>query len=291
VIRRTSFRAMGTSITVLGPDLGAFDGAVDIVRARFAEEEKRFSRFRVDSELTVVNRASGRWTEISPAFEDLLDLALGAAAATDGLFDPTVHDALVAAGYDRDFDEVLAGARGELHPATPCGRWIEIERSARSVRLPSGVHLDLGGIAKGWTVDRSIEDVGDRLPWLCVNAGGDLRLIGTTEPIDVDVEDPEDPTTGLLRLALAGGAIATSSIRRRAWGEDRHHVIDPATGTPARTDLVQATVWAPTCVDAEIAATHALLLGPQAASRYPAVLVTATEEIIVSISPDGEVAA
>ena len=93
---------------------------------RFAAEDRRFSRFRGDSELTRVNRSDDEWTPVSDGFAEVLDLALAAAAATDGIFDPTVHDALIAAGYDRDFDEVLAGARGALHAATPCGRWPEI---------------------------------------------------------------------------------------------------------------------------------------------------------------------
>jgi thiamine biosynthesis lipoprotein len=278
-----TFRSMGTDVSVIGPDRASFGRAVDVVRARFEAEDRRCSRFRADSELTRVNRAAGVWTRISAPFADVTDRAIAAARATDGRFDPTVHDALVAAGYDRDFDEMLAGARGELHPATPCGRWTDIERRGDELRLPPEVHLDLGGIAKGWTVDLAVDEALAHSPWIVVNAGGDLRVGGDADPIEVGIEDPERPTDELLRTTIATGALATSSVMKRAWGTDAHHVIDPATGRPAVTDVLQATVWAPTCAEAEVAATDALLSGPAAAGRYPAVLVTRSAEIIVSM--------
>jgi len=290
-MRSSAFRSMGTDVTVIGPEHSDFDRGVDTVVARFAAEDLRFSRFRGDSELTRVNRGDGGWTEASDGFVEVVDAATAAAVATDGVFDPTVHDALIAAGYDRDFDEILAGARGALHPVTPCGRWTEIRTRPGAVRLPVGVHLDLGGIAKGWCADRAAEDAIARgLPWVLVNAGGDLRMLGDAPPVEVAIEDPE--TTGeLLRTTLADGAIATSSVCKRAWGTDAHHVIDPFTGEPARTELLQASVWAPTCAEAEVAATHALLLGSEAAHRYPAVLVTRGAEIVISMPVAGGVAA
>jgi len=286
-----TFRSMGTDVSVVGPEHPAFEAAADAVASRFRAEDLRFSRFRGDSELTRVNEADDEWIEASDGFVEVVELAITAAATTDGVFDPTVYDALIAAGYDRDFDEVLAGARGTLHPVTPCGRWTAIRTRPGAVRRPAGVHLDLGGIAKGWTADQAAEDAfAAGLPWVLVNAGGDLRVLGTAPPLEVAIEDPE--TTGeLLRTTIDGGAIATSSVCKRAWGVDAHHVIDPRTGAPAQTELLQATVWAQTCAEAEVAATHALLLGPDAAHRYPAVLVTRAAEIVISMPVDGGVAA
>jgi thiamine biosynthesis lipoprotein len=277
-----AFRSMGTRIEVLGPARDArFDDAIHRVEDRFAIEDRRFSRFRSDSELTRVNTAGGVRTTVTPAFAEVLALALDAAARSAGLFDPTVHDALVAAGYDRTFDEVLSGARGQLHPAEPCGRWREVAVDDGSVTLPAGLHLDLGGLAKGWTVDRAADDaLATGLPWVLVNAGGDLRLAGDAPPIDVRVEDPANPDAELMRVRLDMGALATSSVTKRAWGPGLHHLIDPRSGAPARSGVLQATAWGLTCAEAEIRATWTLVEGAGAVRRFPCLVVTDDEVLV-----------
>ena len=158
VTRSETFRAMGTRIRVFVPDdapRAVVADAVDAVRSEFDEQERRFSRFRQESELTAVNRAAGSVSDVSPTFAEVLRLALDAAAATGGRFDPTVLGALLAAGYDRDFDEVLAGARDVLRPARPAGRWTEVALDGTRLEMPDDVGLDLGGIVKGWTCDRA----------------------------------------------------------------------------------------------------------------------------------------
>ncbi len=284
---RHAFRAMGTTVTVMTPRRSPSHlyRAAAIAGSVFEEEEERFSRFRGTSELTRVNRQAGRWVDVSPRFGEIVRLAVGYAKSTGGLFDPTVLDAVIAAGYDRDFDEVIAGARGALHPARPCGRWREVELSEGSIRLPAGVGLDLGGIVKGSTADLAAEAVvASGAPWALVSAGGDLRLCGDAPPIDVGLEDPADPGTYPARLSLQGGALATSSVTARAWGEGLHHVIDPRTGAPSRTDTLQATVWAPTCAEAEALATWALLTGPDACRTLPCAVATADGDMLVSFS-------
>ena len=137
----------------------------------------------------------------------------------------------MAAGYDRDFDEVLAGARGALHPPEPCGRWNEVEVRQGAVRLPPGVGLDLGGIAKGWTVDLAAAGAVDAgLAWALVAAGGDLAIAGDAPSLEIPIEDPETLERPMATLRLDRGALATSSVAKRAWGPDLHHVIDPADG-------------------------------------------------------------
>ena len=271
------FRAMGTDVSLIGPDgHAAFEAATAAVRTTFEREEARCSRFLGDSELSRVNAAAGAEVVVSEGFARIVSLALEAARRTDGRFDPTVLPAVVAAGYDREFDEILAGARAGLRPATPCGRWREIRLTGTSLRLPHGVGLDLGGIAKGWTVDLAAEAaIAAGLPWAIVNAGGDLRLAGTPpeEGLEVAVEDPEDRSAELLHLRLRSGALATSSVTRRAWGPGLHHLIDPSTGLPSSGAVMQATAWAPTCTEAEVAAKDALLSGPAALQGTAGVLV------------------
>jgi thiamine biosynthesis lipoprotein len=284
-MRSSTTRTMGTRLHVLGPEHASFDDAAAAVIRRFAREDLRFSRFRGDSELTRVNEAAGARIRVSRGFAEVVAMALDGARASDGAFDPTVHDALLAAGYDRDLDEVLAGARGRLHPATPCGRWPEIELEGTDLRMPADVHLDLGAIAKGWAADRAAEDaLGTGIPWIAVNAGGDLRIAGKAPALPVGVEDPDDPETSILTLELTSGALATSSTSRRSWGPGLHHVIDPATGAPVEGSIRQVTAWAPTCAEAELLATTALVTGDTHDLDANLVVVTGAE--IVSTLPE-----
>ncbi len=289
-----TFRAMGTQVTIVLPDRSSertLAAASDLVVQIFEREEQRFSRFRGDSELTSVNTASGTWTNVSAGFERLVRFSLRQAERTDGLFDPTVLHAMIAAGYDRDYDEVLAGARGALHPALPCGRWREIELRPGGLRLPEGVGLDLGGVAKGWTADLAAEAaVRSGLPWALVSAGGDLRVAGDTTGVEVAIEDPWAATEEVARVRLVSGALASSSTTRRAWGPGLHHVIDPRTGAPSDALALQATVWAPTCAEAETLATWAILTGPAALDTIPGAIATSDGDLLMNFST-AEVAA
>lgn len=273
-----AFRAMGTDVSLVGPptpDDTPFLEASTTVEAVFAREEQRFSRFRADSELSHVNGSAGRWTPVSDSFAELVRIALTHAERTDGLFDPAALEAVTAAGYDRDFDELVAGARGALRPPRPCGRWREIELRKGAILLPAGVGLDLGGIAKGWTADLAAETaLGAGLPWCVVSAGGDLRIAGDAPPMDVRIEDPGEPRETAAWLRLTSGALASSSTMRRAWAPGLHHIIDPRTGAPASSPIVQATAWAPTCAEAEVLATWTLLRGTGAIDTVPCALVS-----------------
>lgn len=282
---RHAFRAMGTDVSIDGPgtDGTTFLRASATVEAVFAREEQRFSRFCADSELSHVNAAAGRWTQVSPPFDALVGIALTHAERSDGLFDPTVLDAVIAAGYDRDFDEVLAGARGALRAPRPCGRWREIETRPGEILLPAGVGLDLGGIAKGWTADLAAEAaLREGLQWSLVSAGGDLRVAGDAPPIDVRIEDPGAPRATAAWLRLESGALASSSTMRRAWGSDLHHIVDPRSGAPVDSPIVQATVWAATCAEAEVLATWALITGAGAMDTVPCALVARGGDLIVN---------
>ncbi len=272
--RRRDFRSMGTVVTVLGPDVPALELAARIVVDTFAVEEERFSRFRAQSELSRVNADAGSPTGVSEPFAEVLAFALDHAERTGGLFDPTVLLAMHAAGYDRDLDEVIEVARGVLHPPVACGRWREVEVGGGRVRVPEGVGLDLGGVAKGWTVDRAAERALDAgVAWALVSAGGDLTVVGDAPALDIGVEDPDEAGRTVASLRLREGAIATSSTRRRSWGPGLHHVIDPRTGSPSATGIVQATVWAPTCAEAEIASTVAVLEGAGSVATRASLLV------------------
>jgi thiamine biosynthesis lipoprotein len=172
--------------------------------------------------------------------------------------------------------------------STACGAWREIELDGRNLRIPEGAALDFGGIAKGWTVDRAAGKL-PNLGWAIVNAGGDLRVVGTPpRALDVGIEDPYDANVEALRLGLSAGALATTSVTVRAWGQGNHHVIDPRTSLPAMTDVVQATVWGETCADAEVWSKAALLGGPEILARVSASLVLSSGEVVTNLPAAGD---
>jgi FAD:protein FMN transferase len=277
-MERHAFHAMGTEVEVLldvapGPD--AVLGLAS-VEAEFGRLEDLLSRFRSESELSRLN-ADGA----IEAGDDLLAvvaLALNARERTRGRFDPTVHDALVAAGYDRSFEELDHSARTSP-PVRACSGGRVVVRGRR-IELDDGARLDLGGIGKGYAVDRAVARLRVLGPCL-VNAGGDLAVSGLPEggmwPVAVELP------AGRLTIGLAAGALATSGRDRRCWGvgdEERHHLIDPSTGLSSGSDLLSVTVAAASAVEAEVWAKALFLAGEEAAALeadtlgLPAVLVT-----------------
>jgi thiamine biosynthesis lipoprotein len=264
--------------------------ALDQAEQFFARTEAQLSRFQADSELSRLNRAAGRPFLASPLLYDLVELALAWRDRTGGIFDPTVLRALIAHGYDRSFEQV-ARRDGQVGPAPashPAGNRVRLNRAERRIWLPSGAGLDLGGIAKGWTVQQAAHRLG-RLGPALVDAGGDITCVGvppTGSRWLVGIADPHQPEADLATLTLADEAVATSSLTGRRWrvhGQTAHHLIDPRTGAPAVTDLSSVTVIAPRLPDAEIHAKVALILGSAEGLSYlnkqpgvAALLVTAT---------------
>jgi thiamine biosynthesis lipoprotein len=210
-----------------------------------------------------VNLASADRIELSPLLSELLGAASEMRHRTDGLVDVGLGAALTAWGYDRTFEEVTdrrTAPRSMLQPP----RW-GLDGNTL-VRRP-GVGIDLGGIAKGWTCDRAVEEGLATL----VSAGGDVR---SSDPeAEVEILDPWDTVTAVVPLGV--GALATSSTTRRRWrmGETvAHHIIDPTTMAPAVTPILSASVLATTAVEAEAGAKAVLLEGADGlawASRRP----------------------
>lgn len=243
--------------------------------AEFERLEQVMSRFREDSELSTLNRLGE--LDASVDLVDVVELALEARRTSNGRFDPTVHDAVVGAGYDRTFadvpDDVDAPAR-----AAACGG--DVELVGHRIRLGPEVRLDLGGIGKGYAAERVAAELALVGPCL-VSAGGDVAVRGVPEAGTWPVAVEGGPTLGLTE-----GGLATSGADRRRWrraGVEQHHLIDPATGTPAASDLLRVTAFGSTAVDAEVLA-KTLFLGGAAEARaagVPAVLVTTAGETLL----------
>ena len=188
---------------------------------------------------------------------------------TRGAFDPTVD--LAAIGYDRDFASVAVAhtIAGAARPAPGCGG-VEQTGGGRVLRLAAGTALDLGGIGKGLAADLVAEEMRTAgAAGVSVNVGGDVRVVGAPpDPAGwvVGIDLDPDPDSGVtLTVALAGGAVATSSRLRRRWSSDageQHHLVDPATGRPARSGWASVSVVAGQAWWAEVLAKVVFLAGP-----------------------------
>lgn len=271
-LSRHRFRAMGTDVELL---VEADDAAPGLVaaEAEFRRLEGLLTRFRPESELSRLNSAGS--IAAAPDLLRVVELALAASERTGGRFDITVHDALLAAGYDRSFELISPDDERPARPTAASRGRVEIVGSV--ISLDHGVRIDLGGIGKGYACERAAEILATAGPCL-VNAGGDIATRGGVWTVAVETPD------GPLALELSGScALATSGRDSRRWrraGRELHHIIDPATGDPSGSDLLRVTVVASDAVDAEVTAKALFLVGSEAARReadelaIPAVLVT-----------------
>lgn len=263
------FRAMNTDIVLLAPRAGHdIDRAGALVREIFSEVEQCLSRFLPNSELSALNRSGGEPFQASSLLFEAVSLAIIAAQDTNGVFDPTVLTALEQAGYDRSFEQMgQAGRPTHLQPTRtlrPDYRAVLCDPGRHTIRLTGGQRIDLGGIGKGLAVDRALAAT-TFLPDRCIAAGGDIAVRGNAEPDGgwtVALEDSGNETGRSIRVRDA--AVATSTALKRRWlvaGREQHHLIDTGTGRPASTSVRSVTVIAESCVQADVAAKTALLLG------------------------------
>lgn len=264
-----SFDALGSTVRLIaaGP---AAPAAVEHARNDVLDYHARLSRFLPSSELSALNRDPNRVVTASALLRSAVRAALRAAELSDGLVDPCLLDALVAAGYDRSYSRPAcvptpAGPYrlGRPHPAA---RWrqIRVNDRAGTIERPSGLRLDLGGSGKGHVADLVARRFGSCRGWV-VDCGGDIRVGGTRM---IQIEHPLVPEPAA-ELVVGRGAVATSSLMSRAWfardGRPAHHLLDPSSGLPVRTGLISATAVAPSTLEAETLAKVALIGGVERA--------------------------
>ncbi len=284
-----TFPAFGTLAVVAVTDPGALAAALDVVQAEVACCDAACSRFRVDSDLSRLNAGSGRFVEVSARLIDDLDAALWAARLTDGLIDPTVGQALVSLGYDRDFADpagpstTAAGAQGPPAAATrwsplitfaPVPGWttVSVDRPGRRARVPVGVRVDLGSTAKARSADLAARSAADAVGCgVLVSLGGDVSVAGAAPAEGWSIRVTDDaraaPDVAGQMVAIEAGGLATSGTTVRSWkraGGEVHHVIDPRTGLPANVVWRTVSVAAGSCLDANVASTAAVVLGREA---------------------------
>jgi thiamine biosynthesis lipoprotein len=282
-----SFGALGSTAVVAVTEptaLAAATLAVEEVVARFDEA---CSRFRDDSELTALNASAGSPVHVSPLLLEAVEASLRAARVTDGDVDPTIGEALIALGYDRDFDAIGMGAAATVSiAAVPGWQTVRVDRAASTVTTARGVVLDLGATAKALAADHAAAAASASVEGgVLVSLGGDISIEGPPPEQSWQIRVTDDHRSEVTApgqwIALRGGGLATSSTTVRRWetdGGSAHHLLDPATGRPAAGPWRTVSVTASSCLDANIASTAAIIRGERAPEwleslRLPARLV------------------
>lgn len=291
-----SFPALGTTVTVAAVDPRALPAARAAVELELDAIDRACSRFRDDSELARLNAARGRAVEAGALLREAIRVAVDAARATGGLVDPTVGRTLRLAGYDATF-RTVAARDGRAFRArfaqTPGWQTIAIDDARGTIRVPDGAELDLGATAKALAADRASRAAAAAGGCgVLVGIGGDVAVAGPPPAGGWAVGIADDHRAAADELhttvAIGGGGLATSSTTVRRWrsgARELHHVIDPRTGRPAVTPWRTVSVAASSCVDANVAATAALVLGAGAPAwleerGLPARLVGAAGEVV-----------
>ncbi len=246
-------------------DSSAVTLAIDV----FAQWESVLSRFRPDSELNTLSLHPNPWRICSPVRWDVLATADWAWHFSNGLIDPTIRDRLEAYDYDQPFAAITST---QITHAVPVSGWqhIQLDHTQQRIWVPQGVSLDLAGVAKSWATQQAVQLLRSFLA-AAVDAAGDIVVWGTPPDDDawpIDIEPlPGYAAPAMLALTPAT-VIATSGRDQRQWwradGSPAHHIIDPRTGAPTLSDVVRASVIAPTLVGADVAARTLVILGHQA---------------------------
>jgi FAD:protein FMN transferase len=270
------FPAMGTEAHVI--IVGSNGDLVHVAQRRLAELERRWSRFVADSDVNRINSGAGRPVAVCPDTFLLVTRAVEAWRMTGGAFDPTVLASMHAIGYDRTFTEMTGLAPiGNLQPSVGCVG-IVLDARLRTVMVPIGVGLDLGGIGKGLAADLVVaEMIGFGAGGACVNIGGDVRVDGlspTGDGWELAIADPFDDRRFLTTVRISSGALVTSSTKMRAWvqgGRRVHHLINPLTGGPSESDLVSVSVLTADAWSGEALAKAMIIVGIETAQQLAAV--------------------
>jgi thiamine biosynthesis lipoprotein len=278
-----TFECFGSTCSALVSGSGRAGSAADAVasvRRNLLAWHRGFSRFIPDSELSRLNRDPREQVRVSPLMARFAQAVVRAGSLTGGLVDATMVEQIEREGYARDLQDPLPLARAlTLAPArkraaaAAARNWrrIDVDIAARAINRPPTVMLDSGGLAKGLFADVLAAGLAGHAGF-AINCAGDIAVGGAgglTRPIRV--ESPFDGRI-LHTFELPRTGVATSGIGRRSWldaaGRPAHHLLDPSTGKPAFTGIVQVTALAPSALTAEIQAKAALLSGPRNAAAW-----------------------
>ncbi len=259
---------MDTVITievVQAQPYGACDERVNRAFGWFDHVERRCSRFVESSELSALFRAeAGAPVSVSPLLFQLIEFALAVARASGGAFDPTVGQAMVARGYNRNYRTGQKTTHRPQATRETSYRDVVLNQERGTVTLLKPMVLDLGAVAKGFAMDLAAAEVGC-FPGYAINAGGDVLVRGRNSvnaPWRIGIKNPRQPEELIETLVLSDGAVCTSGDyeRPRPDRQPGHHIIQPQTGESS-SDVASVTVVAATAMVADALSTAAFVLG------------------------------
>ncbi|WP_034725864.1 FAD:protein FMN transferase [Calidifontibacillus oryziterrae] len=260
---KAMFRAMDTEVEIAGTSLTDLKGIETELEAWFDQFENICSRFRDNSELSNLNQSPKKTVIFThPILYDVLQMAVNYMYKTDYYFNPFLGSAIKALGYNKTFTEIrdcMDVKKVSYQYELPVTESIILLPELCGVIKESDDEIDLGGIAKGWSVDRISEKVRTLgLQNGIVNAGGDLFVWGDHEQtIGISHPNPEFFDMDIIQFTLRNGGVATSNTLYRSWtvGEDRiHHILNGKNGKSSQSDIVQATVFSMSTTEADVLA-------------------------------------
>lgn len=292
-VKRVEDGIMGTRIVVelWGDDATAANKAIDAVLAEMRNIDRDMSTYKPDSEVSRANRdASKAPMVISPALFGLLSTALEFSRITGGAFDITY----ASVGFMYDFRAHKKPTDAEIESALPAVNYRHVVLDAKNSTVfftQPGVRIDLGGIGKGYAVDRGIEILQSLgVDHALVTAGGDSRFIGDRfgKPWIVGIRHPDDKQRMIAKIPLVDTAMSTSGDYERYFDEDGvryHHIIDPSTGRSA-SKVRSATILASTATRTDGLSKTAFVLGAEEAMK----IYNALDDVdAILVTPEGRV--
>ena len=283
---------MGTRIYVELWDTSETHGnqSIDAVMAEMHRIDDLMSHYKPESQLSRINQhGTEAPVVVDKELFDLIKLSTHYSEITDGAFDITY----ASVGYLYNYPEHIRPTEEQIKAALPAVNWrnMKFDDAKHSVFFEhKGMRIDLGGIGKGYAVDRGIEVLQKRgIEHAVVTAGGDTRIIGDRMGRDwlVAIRHPDDPNKVVTRIPLSNAAVSTSGDYERYFDENGvryHHIIDPRTGHSA-SKVRSATVIGPTATQTDGMSKTAFVLGPEKALE---IINRMPEYDAVFVGPDGK---
>jgi thiamine biosynthesis lipoprotein len=264
--------------------------SIDAVMAEMHHIDDLMSHYKPDSQLSKINQhAAEAPVQVDPELFDLIKLSTHYSEITDGAFDITY----ASVGYLYNYPEHIHPTEEQIKAALPAVNWrnMKFNDADHSVFFEhKGMRIDLGGIGKGYAVDKGIEVLQKRgIGHAVVTAGGDTRIIGDRMGRDwlVAIRHPDDPNKVVTRIPISNAAMSTSGDYERYFDENGvryHHIIDPHTGHSA-SKVRSATIIGPTATQTDGMSKTAFVLGPEKALE---IINRMPEYDAVFVGPDGK---